>query len=118
MKGSFWLDIAVFFFWLFRDMTTTLPGTSYFSLFYNSSQMDKFELRLIPDFDGLPTGPSVIEKDERVCKLFEVKEPSMVIPLRFTKRAYAVYQQLGVDADLEEIKRALYMAFWTDPFIA
>ena len=37
----------------------------------------------------------------------------MVIPLRLTKGAYAVYQQLGDDVDLEEIKCALYMAFGT-----
>ena len=42
----------------------------------------------------------------------------MVIPLRLTKGAYAVYQQLVDDTDLEEIKHAMYMAFGTDPFIA
>ena len=41
----------------------------------------------------------------------------MVTSLRLTKGANAVYQQLGDDADLEEIKRALYTAFGTDPFI-
>ena len=84
-------------------MTTTLPGTSYFGIFYNPSQMDKFELRLIPEFDGLLTGPSVVkwfEKAEWVCKLFRIKEPSMVIPLRLTKGAYEIYLQLGDDADL------------------
>ncbi len=83
--------------------------------------MNKFELRLIPDFDGSPTGLSVIkwfEKVERVCKLCKIKEPSMVIPPALTKGAYAVYQQLGDDADLEEIKCTLYTAFGTDPFIA
>ena len=42
----------------------------------------------------------------------------MVIPLKLMKGAYVVYQQLGEDADLEEIKHALYTAFGTDPFIA
>ena len=82
--------------------------------------MDKFELRLIPEFSGSPTSPSVVkwfEKAEWVSKLFKVKEPLMVIPLRLTKGAYAVYQQLRDDADLEEIKRALYAAFGTNPFI-
>ena len=82
--------------------------------------MDKFDLNLIPEFDSSPLGPSVIEwfeKAEWVCKLFRIKEPSMMISLRLTKGTYAVYQQLGDDADLEEIKHALYMAFGTDLFI-
>ena len=83
--------------------------------------MDKFELRLIPEFDGLSKGPFVVkwfEKVEWVCKLFKVKDPSMMIPLGLTKGASVVYQQLGEDADLDEVKCALYMAFGTDPFIA
>ena len=83
--------------------------------------MDKFDLSLIPKFDSSPTGPSIIEwfeKAEQVCKLFRIKELSMVIPLRLMKEAHVVYQQLGDDTDLEEIKHALYTAFWTDPFIA
>ena len=83
--------------------------------------MDKFDLRLIPKFDSSPMGLSVIkwfEKAKQVCKLFRIKEPSMVIPLRLTKGAYVIYQQLGDDVNLEEIKRALYTAFETDSFIA
>ena len=82
--------------------------------------MDKFELRLIPEFDSSPTGQSIIkwfEKAERVCQLFKVKEPSMVITLRLTKGAYVVYQQFGDDADLEEIKCALYTAFGQTPLL-
>ena len=41
----------------------------------------------------------------------------MKIPLKLIKGAYTVYQQLGDDADLEDIKHALYTAFGTDPFI-
>ena len=81
-------------FWSLRDTTTILFGTNYFGIFYSPSQMDKFDLRLIPEFDGSPTGLSVIEwfeKTEQVCKLFKVKEPSMMIPLRLTNGAYAVY---------------------------
>ena len=66
-----------------RDTVATLPGTSYFSIFYNPSQMDKLELRLIPTFNGLSRGPSIVErfeKAEQVCKLRKIKEPSMVIP--------------------------------------
>ena len=82
--------------------------------------MDKFDQKLIPEFDGSPMGPSVIkwfEKPEWVCRLFKIKEPLMVIPLRLMKGAYAVYQQLGDYADLKKIKCALYMVFGTDPFI-
>ena len=42
--------------------------------------MDKFDLKLIPEFDGSPTDQSVIEwfeKAEQVCRLFKMKEPLM-----------------------------------------
>ena len=83
--------------------------------------MDKFDLKLIPEFDGSPAGPSIVEwfeKAERVCRLSKIKEPALVIPLRLTKGAYAVYQQLEDDVDLDGIKQALYAAFGVDPFIA
>lgn len=92
-----------------------LFDSSYFGV------MDRFDLKLIPEFDGSPTGPSVVEwfeKAERVCRLCRIKEPALVIPLRLTKGAYAVYQQLGDDAGLEEVKQALYAAFGADPFVA
>ena len=79
--------------------------------------MDRFDLKLIPEFDGSPTGPSVVEwfeKAECVCRLCKIKEPA----LRLTKGAYAVYQQLGDDAGLEEIKQVLYAAFGADSFVA
>ena len=74
--------------------------------------MDRFDLKLILEFDGSPTGPSVVEWFEKakcVCRQCKIKEPALVIPLRLTKGAYAVYQQ---------IKQALYVAFGTDPFVA
>lgn len=92
-----------------------------YKLFRLLSAMDKFDLKLIPEFDSSPMCPSIVkwfEKAELVCRLFTVKEPATVIPLRLTKGAYAVYQHLKNDADLEEIKRALYTAFGTDSFIA
>ena len=119
-KGGFSVRHRSFYLSL-RDTTTTLFGTSYFCIFYIPSQMGKFNLSLIPEFDSSPTDPSIVEwfaDFEQVCKLFRNKEPSMVILLRLTKGAYAVYQQLGDDADLEKIKCALYTAFGTDPFIA
>ena len=83
--------------------------------------MNEFDLKLIPEYDGSPMGPSVVEwfeKGERVCKSFKIKEPSMVIQPRLRKGACAVYQQVVNDVDLEEITRALYTAFGTDSFIA
>ena len=83
--------------------------------------MDRFDLKLILEFDGSSTGLSVVEwfeKAERVYRLCKIKEPALVIPLRLTKGAYAIYQQLGDDTGLEEIKQALYAAFGADPFIA
>ena len=82
--------------------------------------MDRFDLNLIPEFNGSTTGPSVVEwfeKSKCVCRLCKIKEPALVIPLRLSKGAYAMYQQLGDDAGLEEIKQALYAAFGADPFV-
>ena len=76
---------------------------------------------MIPEFNGFLTGPSMVEwfeKAECVCRLCKIKEPALVIPLRLTKGDYAVYQQIRDDADLEEIKQALYAAFGADPFVA
>ena len=47
--------------------------------------MDRFDLKLIPEFDGSPTSSSVVEWVEKakcVCKLFRIKESALVIPLR------------------------------------
>ena len=47
--------------------------------------MDRFDLKLIPEFNGFPIAPSAVEwfkKAERICKLFRIKEPALVIPLR------------------------------------
>ena len=82
--------------------------------------MDRFNLKLILEFNGFLSGPSVIEWFEKakcICRLCKIKEPALVIPLRLTKEAYAIYQQLRDDAGLEEIKQALYAAFGADPFI-
>ena len=78
------------------------------------------QFKLIPEFDGSPTGSSVVEWFKKVVciyKVFRIKEPTLVILLRLTAGAYAVYQQLKKEANLDEIKYALYMAFGTDEFI-
>lgn len=88
--------------------------TSYFGI------IDKFNLKLIPEFDGSLTVPFIVrwfEKAECICKLSKIKEPTLIITLRLTKAAYAMYRQLGNDVDLEEIKKALYAAFGIDSFI-
>ena len=77
------------------------------------------DIRLIPEFDGSATEPSVIkwvEKAER--KLCKIKELATVIPLRLTRGAHTVYQQLRDKPDWDEIKHCLYTAFGTDPFVA
>ena len=84
-------------------------------------KMDRFDICLIPKFDGSATRPSIVEwveKAERICKLCKIKEPATVIPLRLTGGAYTVYQQLGDEPDWDEIKHSLYMVFGTDPFVA
>ena len=58
--------------------------------------MDRFDLKQIPEFDGYSTGPSVVEwfeKTEHICKLFRIKEPMLIIPLRLTIGTYADYQR-------------------------
>ena len=50
--------------------------------------------------------------------MLKIKEPALVILLRLTGSAYAVYQQLRDKADLDEIKHALYTTFGMDESIA
>ena len=69
--------------------------------------MDRLDLKLMPIFDGSPTGLSVVkwfEKAGRVCRMFKVKDQTMVIQLKHSKGTYAPYQQFGDEADLQEIK--------------
>ena len=45
----------------------------------------KFDLKLIPEFDGSASGPSVVEwmkKAKIVCKMCQVKYMELIIPLR------------------------------------
>lgn len=80
------------------------------------------ELRLIPEFGGLPT-ESVgewLEKVDLICSLRGLCKPEAVIPLRLTGGAFAVYQQLSIadKADVKKVKAALVTSFGTDPFAA
>lgn len=81
---------------------------------------DRFDLKLIPEFDGSDSVLNWVEKVELHCYLSGVKNIERVIPLRLTGGAFAVYQQLSAEekCDYESIKAALYKAFATDPATA
>ena len=83
----------------------------------------KFDLKLIPKFDGSASGPSVVEwmeKAELVCKMCQMKHMELIIPLRLMGGAFAVFQQLKEEdkRDFDWIKAALYTAFAADGFMA
>ena len=57
-----------------------------------------FDPKLIPLFDGIDSGQSVVEcveKAELVCRLSGVKNIECVAPMYLSGGAYAVYQQLS-----------------------
>ncbi|XP_043231549.1 uncharacterized protein LOC122386434 [Amphibalanus amphitrite] len=79
------------------------------------------DLRLIPEFDGVSQPVCEwLDKVELVCQLRGIKGLHVVVPLRLTGGAFAVYQQLGEDEKkkYEDIKRALTSAFASDRFEA
>ena len=76
----------------------------------------KFDLKLIPEFDGSASGPSVlewIEKAELVCKMCQVKHIELIIPLRLMGGAFAVFQQLKEEdkRDFDRIKGCTIYSF-------
>ncbi|XP_043200185.1 uncharacterized protein LOC122369472 [Amphibalanus amphitrite] len=79
------------------------------------------DLRLIPEFDGA-TQPVTewLEKVELVCRLRGIDALHVVVPLRLTGGAFAVYQQLDEQdkAGYETIKNGLISAFAEDKFDA
>ena len=82
----------------------------------------KFDLKLIPEFDGSASGTSVVEwmeKAELVCKVCQVKHMEFIIPLRLMGGAFTVFQQLKEEdkRDFDWIKAALYTAFAADRFM-
>jgi len=80
----------------------------------------KFDLKLIPEFNGSTSVVDWVERVELTCRLCGVKQVDLVIPLRLTGGALDVYQQLKDDekADVVLIKAALYKAFAMDPCTA
>lgn len=80
----------------------------------------KFDLKLIPEFDGSTPVVDWVERVELTCNLCEVKKIHTVIPLRLSGGALSVYQQLSPaeKANLNAVKGALYKAFAMDPCTA
>ena len=83
----------------------------------------KFDHKLIPEFDGSASGPSVVEwmeKAELVCKMYQAKHRELTIPLRLMGGAFAVFHQLKEEdkMDFDRIKAALFTAFAADGFMA
>ena len=81
---------------------------------------DRFDLKLILEFDGSTPVLDWVEKVELHCLLSDIKSIEHVIPLRLSGRAYTVYQQLSAEEkqNYERIKAALYKAFAIDPATA
>lgn len=68
--------------------------TSYFVLPISIMLEGKFNMKLIPGFDGLASGLSVVkwvEKSELVCKMCIVKHLEHIISLRLLGGAFGVY---------------------------
>ena len=81
---------------------------------------DRFDLKLIPEFDGSTSVLDWVQKVELHCLLSGVKSIEHVITLHLSSGAFAVYQQLSAEEkqNYERIKAALYKAFAIDPATA
>ena len=80
----------------------------------------RFDLKIIPEFDGTGAVVEWIDRVQLVCDLSGVKRLENIIPLRLTGGAFAVYQQLTKEekSDAARIKGALLTAFADDKFTA
>ena len=78
------------------------------------------DIKLIEEFDGTGSVTEWIAKVEIVCKIRNIEDLSVVLPLRLTKGAFAVYQQLSEleKTSASDIKKALIAAFAVDQFVA
>lgn len=78
------------------------------------------DLRLIEEYNGSKDIVEWLEKVELVCKIRQISDLSVVIPLRLTGGAFSVYQQLGEEdkKDAGKVKTALKFAFGLDSFTA
>ena len=81
---------------------------------------DRFDLKLIPEFNGSIPVLDWVEKVELHCLLSGVKSIEHVIPLLLSGGAFTVYQQLSAaeKQSYERIKAAQYKAFAIDPATA
>ena len=103
----------------FLTVKRPLITTSYLGIMTEG----KFDLKLIPEFDGSTFGPSVVEvmeKAELVSTMCQVKHMELAIPLRLMGGAFIVFQQVKEEdkRDFDRIKAALYTAFAADGFMA
>ena len=76
----------------------------------------KFDLKLIPEYNGTMSVVDLLERVDLICKLLGVDKIEQVIPLQLTGGAFNVYQQLS-DADKTNVtwvKAALHRAFALD----
>ena len=82
-----------------------------------------FDIQLIPKFHGISSDHTVsewLEQVELVCEMCGVDNVECVLPLGLRCGALSVYRQLTHDQreDLQQVKRALLVAFAPDPFVA
>ena len=71
----------------------------------------KFDLKLVPEYNGTTSVVDWLERVDLICKLSGVDKVEQVIPLRLAEGAFDVYQQLS-DADKTNVTRR---AFTLDP---
>ena len=77
----------------------------------------KFDLELVPEYNGTTLVVDWLERVDLICKLSGVDKVEEVIPLQLAGGAFNVYQQL-LNADktnVTQVKAALRRAFALDP---
>ena len=82
--------------------------------------MDKFDIRIIPEFNGTDCIVRWISRLELTCKLRDITDVCTVIPLRLGGDAFDIYAQLpdSDKKDLVKVKAALTKAFSIDIYSA
>ena len=76
-----------------------------------------FDIRLIPEFYGVSSDHTVsewLEQVELVCEMCGVYNVERILPLRLRGGGLTRDQR----EDLQQVKRALFVAFEPDPFVA
>ena len=77
-------------------------------------------VKLIPEFAGDGSVTEWLEKVDLVCELQGITDAASVVPLRLTKGAFSVYQQIPKEKKnkISDIKQALLAAFAVNSFAA